>query len=167
MSDVHGVCFVIIRDGRVLLEQCPRKREVLGVGEWFIPGGKVEPGESVERALSREIREELGVIIAACLPLPIIEGSPIPPSERGVFLMRPYVIHAVAGEIPTETLDQRTPLQWTPVEDALRSPVPQVRAMVAMAMEPPEGGVSLEQRVRNLEAGLAAAGAAVTAWRDR
>jgi len=50
---------VIIRDkrGRILLE----KRSDCGL--WGIPGGSVEPGESVERTAVREIREETGLTV--------------------------------------------------------------------------------------------------------
>ncbi len=46
-------------DGRVLLAQRPPGKSMAGL--WEFPGGKVEPGESPERALVRELHEELGI----------------------------------------------------------------------------------------------------------
>lgn len=50
---------VIIDDGKVLLTQ--RMPGAHLAGTWEFPGGKVEPGESPEHALLRELREEIGV----------------------------------------------------------------------------------------------------------
>jgi 8-oxo-dGTP diphosphatase len=53
-------------DGRVLLAQRPEGKSLAGL--WEFPGGKVEPGESPEAALIRELREELGIDTwASCL----------------------------------------------------------------------------------------------------
>ena len=46
-------------EGRVLLAQRPAGKAMAGL--WEFPGGKVESGESVEDALRRELREELGI----------------------------------------------------------------------------------------------------------
>ena len=56
------VAAAIERDGRFLAARRTRPAQV--AGRWEFPGGKVEPGESEEQALVREIREELGVGIA-------------------------------------------------------------------------------------------------------
>jgi 8-oxo-dGTP diphosphatase len=46
-------------DGRVLLAQRPEGKSMAGL--WEFPGGKVEPGETPEAALIRELKEELGI----------------------------------------------------------------------------------------------------------
>jgi 8-oxo-dGTP diphosphatase len=53
---------LIFRDGKILITQ-RHTRAHLG-GLWEFPGGKREPGETFERCLAREIREELGATIA-------------------------------------------------------------------------------------------------------
>lgn len=46
-------------EGRVLLAQRPEGKSLAGL--WEFPGGKVEPGETPEAALIRELKEELGI----------------------------------------------------------------------------------------------------------
>ena len=46
-------------DGRVLLAQRPEGKSLAGL--WEFPGGKIDPGETPETALIRELHEELGI----------------------------------------------------------------------------------------------------------
>lgn len=140
---IHGVTWLLIRDGCVLLERCEKKARVLGVGEWFVPGGKIEGDETDEQALRREIAEEWpDVQLSGWTPLPIVEGSPVPPGPRGLFLMRPFLITA-SGYYPDKSADG-VELRWTPIAEALASPVLQVRMMVAAAMESRAAATSAE-----------------------
>src|SRR6185437_13971952 len=53
-------------DGRVLLAQRPEGKPMAGL--WEFPGGKVDPGETPEAALIRELEEELGIDVSTnCL----------------------------------------------------------------------------------------------------
>lgn len=62
---VSAVALIDI-DGRVLLAQRPEGKSMTGL--WEFPGGKVEPGETPEHALIRELQEELGIDTwASCL----------------------------------------------------------------------------------------------------
>jgi 8-oxo-dGTP diphosphatase len=59
-------CALVDRDGRVLISQRPPGKQLAGL--WEFPGGKVEPGETPEACLIRELQEEIGIETrAACL----------------------------------------------------------------------------------------------------
>ncbi|MBY0420855.1 MAG: (deoxy)nucleoside triphosphate pyrophosphohydrolase [Parvularculaceae bacterium] len=61
-----AACALVDADGRVLLAQRPEGKASAGL--WEFPGGKLQPGETPEAALVRELREELGIDVApSCL----------------------------------------------------------------------------------------------------
>jgi 8-oxo-dGTP diphosphatase len=61
-----AVGVLIDAEGRFLLTSRPEGK--VYAGHWEFPGGKVEPGETVEQALRRELHEELGITIGAAQP---------------------------------------------------------------------------------------------------
>ncbi len=52
---------VIVEDGSLLLVQ---RANDPGAGRWAVPGGRVEPGETLAEAMVREVREETGLEVA-------------------------------------------------------------------------------------------------------
>jgi len=68
MGRVHVAVGVVLNgQGRVLISK--RHADSHQGGLWEFPGGKVEPGETVELALARELHEELGIDIGPVRPL--------------------------------------------------------------------------------------------------
>ena len=68
MKRVH-VAAAVIRgtNGKILIARRADTQHQGGL--WEFPGGKVEAGESVEAALGRELKEELGIVVEAARPL--------------------------------------------------------------------------------------------------
>jgi 8-oxo-dGTP diphosphatase len=96
------VAAAIERDGRYLAAR--RTKPDWAAGRWEFPGGKVEPGESDEQALTREIREELGVAIDV--------GERVPGEWplHDDLVLHLYVASLVAGD--PQPLDHHDELRW-------------------------------------------------------
>lgn len=92
-------------DNRVLIAQRPEGKNMAGL--WEFPGGKLEPGESPEEALIRELREELGITVkAACLaPLSFASYT----YEKFHLLMPLYVCRRWEGMV---TAHEHQALAW-------------------------------------------------------
>ena len=80
-------------DGRVLLAQRPAGKAMAGL--WEFPGGKVDPGETPEAALIRELAEELGIDVAASCLAPFTFASHAYPEFH--LLMPLYVCRKWTG----------------------------------------------------------------------
>ncbi|GAA1476476.1 (deoxy)nucleoside triphosphate pyrophosphohydrolase [Nocardioides aestuarii] len=95
MTRVLVVGAAVLRDGRVLAARRTAPPEA--AGRWEFPGGKVEPGESPETAVVREVREELGCTVAVEEWL----GGEVPIGER--HLLRVALATLVEGDpVPVE-----------------------------------------------------------------
>ena len=100
-----AVAVGVLRDanGRVLVAQRVTADRYRGL--WEFPGGKLEPGESVDQALSRELYEELGVHVQASEPL-IEIGYDYP--DRRVRLC----VHSVSAYAPAPCGRAGQALRW-------------------------------------------------------
>lgn len=92
------VAAAILRGDRVLA--CRRTSPPEAAGRWELPGGKVEPGETLEAALAREIGEELGCLIEVGEWLDVV--VPIGDAHE----LRVALCQVTAGEVRPREHDQ-------------------------------------------------------------
>ncbi len=138
--------------GRILLARRTDGRDLAGL--WEFPGGKVEPGESPEAALSRELREELGIEIGASEPVIAV------PHAYGHKRILLDVRRAAAFTGRARGLESQA-LAWVAPEKLSSYPMPAAdRPVVAALQQPdrylitPEPGDDDETFLRALAAAL-------------
>jgi 8-oxo-dGTP diphosphatase len=98
------VAAALVREGRVLAAR--RTRPAEAAGWWELPGGQVEPGETLAQAAVREVAEELGCVVRATRVLPgaqpltrgrslrvvvveLVDGEPVPHEHDAVWWLAP------------------------------------------------------------------------------
>jgi len=102
---IHVTCAIIERDGLVL---AARRSAMMSMPhKWELPGGKIDPGESPEQCLRREILEELGIRIVIGGSLPAVTHDY--PTFR--ITLHPFVAAVETGEI---VLHEHAAMAWLP-----------------------------------------------------
>jgi len=104
-------------EGRVLLQQRPEGKSLAGL--WEFPGGKIEPGETPEAALIRELEEELAIVVPhACLAPATFASAPL--GDRHLLLLL-YITRKWTG-VPRAL--EATALRWVRPNEMHALPMP-------------------------------------------
>ncbi|QGV78767.1 (deoxy)nucleoside triphosphate pyrophosphohydrolase [Streptomyces ficellus] len=102
MTDRVVVAGAVLDQGRLLAARRSAPPEL--AGRWELPGGKLEPGETAQTALVRELREELGVETE---PVERIPGEwPLAPG----YVLQVWTARLVSGE--PRPLEDHDELRW-------------------------------------------------------
>ncbi len=104
-------------DGRVLLARRPEGKAMAGL--WEFPGGKIEPGETPEVALMRELEEELGIGTWASCLAPLSFASHAYPDFH--LLMPLFVCRKWSG---TPRAREHAALKWVRPRELSAYPMP-------------------------------------------
>lgn len=84
--------FVFDAAGRVLLVERGRPP---GVGLWTVPGGKLEPGETLAQAVAREVREETGLVVEIGALACVVEHI----TSDYHYVILDYLARVIGGEL--------------------------------------------------------------------
>ena len=123
---INVVGAVIIRDGLIL---CARRSNQMSLpGMWEFPGGKVEAGERVREALTRELAEDLGIAVDAAAVTPVAFAAE--PLADGELLLLLFLCRQWRGE---PVAHEASELAWLAPDALLRLSMPP--ADVALARQ--------------------------------
>lgn len=100
---IHVACAIIEDNGLVLAAQ---RSEVMSMPlKWEFPGGKIEPGETAEECLRRELLEEMGIEVRIVKQLPDSSHS----YTDFNLTLYPFICSRIPGEI---ALTEHKTITW-------------------------------------------------------
>lgn len=100
---------LIVRGGEILI--CQRRPDQPMALQWEFPGGKIEPGESAEEALARELDEELGIQATIGPRVTRIRHNY---RHGGAVDLQFFAVHEFSGELQNKIFQQ---FRWTRLEE--------------------------------------------------
>lgn len=112
-----AACALIDAEGRILLARRPEGKKLAGL--WEFPGGKLNPGETPEAALIRELHEELGIEVAEKNLAPFVFASHA--YETFHLLMPVFLCRRWKG---TPQPREGQALAWVPADRLVEYPMP-------------------------------------------
>jgi A/G-specific adenine glycosylase len=125
-----GVAVIWNNQGLVLIDR--RRPEGLLGGLWEFPGGKIEPGETVEACIHREIREELEIEIAVGKPLITINHT----YTHFHVVLHVHHCQYLSGEPKPIACDE---IQWVTLSELDRFPFPKANLQIIAALRRADG----------------------------
>ncbi len=105
-------------------------------GHWDAIGGRVEPGEALERALIRECREEVGLTPTRYER--VLSEAERFPERNGAALHHIYVVSAWEGGPAVNLVDEHDEIRWFSLEEMAALPnltIPDLITLVRAALE--------------------------------
>lgn len=121
-----GVGAAILRNGKLLLI---RRRRAPEAGFWSLPGGKVDPFETIADAARREITEELGIRLTALSLLCVVDHM----ADDQHWVAPTFLAENFEGEPAILEPDKHSEIGWFAL-DALPSPLAQSAVTAAATL---------------------------------
>ena len=143
---IVGVGAVVLDGDRVLLVR--RGNEPLK-GEWSLPGGAVEVGESLETAVAREVLEETGLEVEVGPMIDVLDRIRVDPDRRVRyhFVLIDYLCRPTGGTLRCAT--DAADAAWAALDDLARFALAEATLnMIEKAIELTRGGPSFQGRRR-------------------
>ncbi|HEX2226133.1 MAG TPA: NUDIX domain-containing protein [Candidatus Binatia bacterium] len=139
-----GVGGAVVRDGRLLMV---RRASRHGRGNWQLPGGFIEPEETIEQAVVREVQEEAGVTaeVEAVLGL---RSRCDPYTGNGIYVV--LLLNPIAGEPNPDGREVDHAGYFTLDEIHNLEPLPPVNWAIATRVLAPDRRLLKPQPLMNL-----------------